>query len=818
MTQNKDKIKFLQVIKDLRSAYETILLPKNLSRTVSFRIFPKGEDREILDKWFEEISEIKYLHLKDLYEEFKAGELNLFINKKLGYDWIYKNKKRFEKFKNTYKILTSKVEEGIRTEISSVLNSFVTNTQKAFYDNKRLVGKILERKDLDDSEKTLIQGLIEEYKKLSIQNYETWQTAKNLTEEFNTLIAEINKERNLKKKRPISNLKRLPSFPLIEKYQNLDDFKNRNNLEFNIKKVKEEFKDRLKYLLNSFEDRYNLKKERIDIKQQEDVISKYLQEKGEQLLKKLKYRKKKSSALKDRFLYWYITKRSSESIENIIKALFNKLEKQKKHLFKKPFDWQGRNKFFNTLFFLTEILYVSSLPEEKRGETLNEINNEITKIKAEFLKGKPVKDSFIISGFGWKDNKPLKAGALILKIDKDNQKEKHQLGITLGISTKAFCLKNDHNKDFYFIVLTGGSRKKSQRKPKEYKLISGHLEKDKDPYSCYFWLYHGKSYLRRILFHKEWGFLSESKNKFFPANARVKRVKNKPGDKFEYYVDITFEYNGDITNIIEDSIKNKISYVLGIDRGEKYPIAYAVLDKDKKVVGNEKGILGKEFAEKLEELHKKRKKKKIGNRILRTQETILHQSISKILKILSNYPAIIVMENLRKGFGKEEKIIAKRVYRKIEKFLELALQYANLPKKYLLKFVDPKDTSIICPNCEFNFNADIKRKILDGLTLKQFENLIKEKSIDLDNKKFLIGSLQINLPEHWVCYLNKYPKNIKLDEIKELIEQNNLKEALEYFKTVTPRISRDKFKCLKCGYEEEADVVGAINIARKYDF
>ncbi len=840
MSGSKDKIKFLSAIRRLRDAYETILLPKNLTRTISFRIFPKGEDRKILNKWFEEISEIKYLHLKDLYDEFKEGKLNLFSNKKLDYAIIYKGKKRFEKFKpkknkkseiiesdkeinNTYKIITSKVEEGIRMDILSIFNGFLTNTQKAFSYNKKKIENLI--KNVVESEEKLIQNLIESYKNLDIKDYKSWQTAKDLTEKINQIIAQINIERNLKKRKSLPKLKRLPAFPLVEKYKDLVEFKKRSNLKFNI----EDFREKIKKLLADFKNKFYLGRER-NIKEKEGVISEYLQKRAEQFLEKLKYRKRKSKLWKDRFLDWYQNSGKNKSIEDVIETLFKKLEKQENHLLKKPFDIQGRNKFFNTLFFITELLYVSNLPEEEKQNALNEINNEITKIKAEFLKGKPIKDSFIISGFSWSSNnktpKPQKLGTLILKKEKDENKEKIKLGIAIGVSNEVFCLKKDHDKDFYFIVLSGGSKKISQRKPKEVQFLEGHLEKKDQYYSCYFWLHHGKSYLRRILFHKDWGFLSkslvESENKFSPTNARFKRVKRKPGDEFEYYVDISFRYEGDTSNMDKETLENKIKYILGIDRGEKYPMAYALLDKETEEIVD-KGILGEEFSEKLEELHKKRKRRKMGNKILRTQETILHQSISKILQILSKYPAIIVMEKLKIGFGKEKKIIAKRVYRKIEKFLGLSLQYANLPKKYLIKFVNPKDTSIICPyyKCNFNFNEEIKRKFLDNLDkakdrVERFKNLITERKINFEDKKISINNLKINLPYSWEIYSDKGPKNIKLDKIKELIEQNKFEEALENFKTITPRITRDKFKCLKCGYEEESDIVGAINIAKRY--
>lgn len=808
--------KYLTTINLLRKSFSTLTLPKNFLRTISFKIFPTKSQKVIFDKWFDEIGEIKYLHFHELFENFKKGKINPFAIKKLDYKSLYKGKDFLKNLKKTYHILCAKTEEGIRTETLSTLNSFVVNTKRIFLENKETLSeneKKLKKLKIDPTPE--FNKLSETFKSINFpfKDIKEWEETKILIEKLNSEIGNLNYQINQisknyqihqisKNKIFLTHLKKLPKFPLLEKYPTLNDFKNRFSL-FEIKY----FLDQAKKQLEEFEEKY-LKQKNLDFKK----ITDYLNTKSQKLFKKIKPQiktSKKAKSFKIRFFYWYFN--FHPSINDLIDGLKKKLEKEKNHLFKKPFDPQGRRHFFNTLFLLTEILYLSQIEEKKREKALAEINSEISKIKSLFLKGKSLKDTFLISGFSWKE-KPLKSASLFL-VRKNHKKH---LGIVLALKNSVYCFKENHPKEIEFLALKGGSRKKSLFVPKHLEIKLGHLEKENDNYCVWFLLHHGKSFLRRFLFHKDWGFLNENPtNKLFPTNARFKRIKERPGDEFQYYVDISFQYEG---KIFTPEIKNKIKYFIGIDRGEKVPIAYAVIGKEKPNEVLKKGIIGKELGEILKKIQKERKKgKRIRKKIRMVQETLLHSSISKILNILAEFPGLIILEKLQKGFGKEKSLIAKRVYQKIENFLFNSLQLANLPK-FLIWKVLPKDTSIICPSCGFNFNEEIKRKIFKKMTPNKFKKMIKENKINLKERYLLLANgKKFYLPEKWKVYFenSNYPVEIDLKKIQELINKKDYKKSLELFQTISPRPSQDKFECGICGFSEDADIVGAINIAKR---
>lgn len=838
----QQKTKFLKILNSIRSKFQKYPASET-TRTVSFRIFPNKEFQEKLNKWFDEISEVRYEHLHDIYERFKANEINIF-KEKISYQNLYKGKKLFEGLRNQYKILNSKTEEGIRQDIEGILKSFVTNTKRKLNKNKsneiriKLLGKLDKlNKILEEISEDELKQKINELKKLydkllqsqyPFNNYQHWKDTASLIEEINKLIKEINKEinflstQNKVELKKLPKLIKLPRFPLVEKYESPKEFKNRFNLIL-FDNIKEDFKNKL----FSLKKKYDVEKEKYLNAEKlnssfKEKLEKYLSKKIDKFEKKLKYFKNKTKSKKRPFEYRLINwiKEKKPEIKTILEGLFERLEKEEKHLEKRLVDKNSVYSYSNTLLILIELVYISQKPEEDQNEIINQVNNEITtELKSLLNKGKSIKDVFTISGFSWSKSKPQKAGCLILK--RENNKDK--LGLVLSNSQSVYCFKEEchehpNKEEFEFIVLKGGGSRKKETNPKQMEIKKGHLvlDEDKNKYACYFWLHHGKSYLRRFLFHSDWGFLGkkDNNNKFYPTNARIKRVKYKPKDDFEYYVDLSFQYYGDKT---QDLDKIDFKYFIGIDRGERNPIAYAVFNKESGKI-EEVGILGENLGKILGELNKKRKKvKKIRNKIKRTKETIIKQSISKILSLLDKYhPALIVLEDLEKEFGAEKSLIPKRTYNKVEKQIQDALELIGFKSgEPLIKKVDPKDTSIICPQCSFNFNEEIKNKILKKLKPEEFLKIIN--NLEEKDGFYYSPDLKIKIPTEWLYYdeKEKYPLSIKIENIKKSIEEEKIEEALNNFKKLTPRITQEQFICLKCGYEEKADIVGAINIAKR---
>lgn len=813
------KRKYLRAINQIRRNFNIDLLPSQLTRTVSFRIFPKKDTKFLLDRYFNESSEAKYRLLLIIFERFKNGNLNLF-DSKIGYSELFKGTGIMKELKERLSILKNKgIEAGLRGEDTiGLLKSFQANTLKRLYRLNSFLKKIITRNDLNSEEKEFFEKINNElanyfifeegksFVKRELLTYQNWQFLRNKVEEIIKKISDFNYERNQQKLSRLEKPQRLPKFPLVEIYPTLESYKERYQLK-DFKLILEEFKKELEIFKNQY-----LNFSAID----ENLLMTYLNGKIQKLIEKEEYvraklkKQIKNKKFREKFLFWVY--KDKPSVNKILESLNNRLQKQEKHLFKKPFDVKGRNEYFNTLFVFSEIVYVSQ--KENTEEAINNINNEITRLKSKFQKGKPTKDTFTIAGFGWTGKTSLKPQyGCTLIVNKDYKENKTKLGIILFTSDSAICYKDNHPKDFYYIVQTGGS-KKPPYTIKKIELKEGHLEKEKDPLSILLSLHFGKSYARRILFHKEWGFLTgSSENRFFLSNARFKRIKEKPGDEFEYYVDITFQYqNVSNKELSFEDIKRKLNYVIGIDRGEKIPLAYAVVDLNGEIV--EKGLLGEKLSQKLLELQRKRVKgRRLRSKIRKLQETILHQSLNEILYILAKYPGVIVLECLRKGFGKERSLIPKRTYTKSENFFRQILEFTGLPIDKIIIKVNPKDTSSICPKCNTNFN-EIKKKLKD-IKRSEIKNL-KDKI--LEEEMLVLDGLKIKIPSKWEIWVeDDKTKSVSLEEIKNLLKEEKYNETKELIKTVTPRIKQEKFVCLNpnCGFEENADIVGAINIAKK---
>ncbi|MCS7201112.1 MAG: zinc ribbon domain-containing protein [Patescibacteria group bacterium] len=882
MTVNQ-KSKLLKTINQIRKRFLSDFTGK-LSRTVCFRIYPKGQFKDRLDRWFNEISEIKFEHLQDIYERFKNGDIQIFKTD-IKYSNLYKGRNLFSNLKERYPIISrggSKIEEGIRQDVEGILKSFVSNTRRILEENKKILSKNQEVLEIiDDKNKILPLNLFNDLKKeyeenitFPFEKIEDWQIAKELTANLNNIISEINSSitffnLNFKRedqqnatikrtKRPkLNHLNLLPLFPLVDRYENIEKFKTR----FNLTTAADLENIFLEYLRN-FKSEYGIEENGLDSMGKnkssndiEKIVSRiiknidskklihYLNEISSKYdFKTSKKRNSRKSTTKirkfrERFFHWISSiNLDEEKINDIFRGLLTRLYKEENHLFKRKFDAKSRNEYFNTLYTLAELVSVSSRDYKHQNETTFSINNKIANLKAVFQKGRPIKDTFTISGFSWGKSKPQKSACLFLR--EDNGKK--SLGIVISRLQTVYNFRlssspNEDQKQFKFIVLRGGGSRKKNVNPKYMNFQEGILDITKDEYACWFKLYHGKSYLRRFIFHKKWGFLNDSKNgdRFYPANARLKRIKIKPGDPYEYYIDITFRYEGNVKKLELSDIKESIKYFIGIDRGEVTPICLAVIDQEGQVIRSEN--LGKEIVDRLKDLDKKKRKKNIRDKIKRTQETMLKQSIAKILNLLLEYPGILVIERLASKFGKEKSIIPLRMYSKIREFIFSILEFGGLAYKSrsryggrirgLLLEVDPKDTSVICPECGFNFNDFRRENSLRGLGVNKFRELLNEGKIDLNNGTVMLKlnskDKTIKIPQKWTIYResSQYPEEVTLDKLKVAIERGeydqDYNEAIRLFTSISPRISQSEFVCLDCGYKENADIVGAINIAKR---
>lgn len=174
-------------------------------------------------------------------------------------------------------------------------------------------------------------------------------------------------------------------------------------------------------------------------------------------------------------------------------------------------------------------------------------------------------------------------------------------------------------------------------------------------------------------------------------------IKNKryTVDKFQFHVPITMNFNNLGNNYINPIVNKYLKYnsedvyVIGIDRGERNLLYYSVIDSKGKIVeqdslnniANEyKGIKYEtDYHDLLDKKEKERdnarKNWKSIENIKELKEGYMSQVINKLAELLKKYKAIIVIEDLNKGFKNSRIKVEKQVYQKFEKMLIDKLNY-----------------------------------------------------------------------------------------------------------------------------------------------
>lgn len=159
-------------------------------------------------------------------------------------------------------------------------------------------------------------------------------------------------------------------------------------------------------------------------------------------------------------------------------------------------------------------------------------------------------------------------------------------------------------------------------------------------------------------------------------------------DKFQFHVPITINFKAagqtNITPIVQDTIrKGGFSHVIGIDRGERHLLYLSLIDLHGNIVKqmtlndiineykgttyqtNYHDLLAKREGERTEA---RRSWDTIEN-IKELKEGYLSQIIHIISKMMVEYNAIVVLEDLNTGFMRGRQKIERQVYEKFEKML-----------------------------------------------------------------------------------------------------------------------------------------------------
>lgn len=173
-------------------------------------------------------------------------------------------------------------------------------------------------------------------------------------------------------------------------------------------------------------------------------------------------------------------------------------------------------------------------------------------------------------------------------------------------------------------------------------------------------------------------------------------IKNKrfTVDMFQFHVPITINFkatgNDNINSIVQEVIRNNgIEHIIGIDRGERHLLYLSLIDLSGNIIKqmtlneiineykgntyktNYKDLLTAREGDRTEA---RRNWQKIEN-IKDIKEGYLGQVVHIIAKMMVEYKAIVVLEDLNMGFMRGRQKIERQVYEKFEKMLIDKLSY-----------------------------------------------------------------------------------------------------------------------------------------------
>lgn len=166
-------------------------------------------------------------------------------------------------------------------------------------------------------------------------------------------------------------------------------------------------------------------------------------------------------------------------------------------------------------------------------------------------------------------------------------------------------------------------------------------------------------------------------------------------DKFQFHVPITMNFKAEGENRFNLKVNNKIAvsddiHIIGIDRGERNLLYLSVIDMNGKIVEqmslNEILTYGKDASVRKRDYHRllsDREKENLQarqnwttiNTIKELKEGYLSQVVYVISRLMVEYNAILVLEDLNFGFKRGRQKFERQVYQKFEKMLIDKLNY-----------------------------------------------------------------------------------------------------------------------------------------------
>lgn len=185
----------------------------------------------------------------------------------------------------------------------------------------------------------------------------------------------------------------------------------------------------------------------------------------------------------------------------------------------------------------------------------------------------------------------------------------------------------------------------------------------------------------------------KNKNKKNPVRERILHydlIKDKryTEDKFLFHVPITLNFKSsnanNINNLVREHLKDSDNYnIIGIDRGERHLLYLVVIDKNGKILEQTSlnNIINKHdgityTTDYHELLDQKEKDRSAARQNWQTIENIkelkagyLSQVVHKVAQLMVKHNAIVILEDLNRGFIRSRFKIEKQIYQKFEKML-----------------------------------------------------------------------------------------------------------------------------------------------------
>ena len=194
----------------------------------------------------------------------------------------------------------------------------------------------------------------------------------------------------------------------------------------------------------------------------------------------------------------------------------------------------------------------------------------------------------------------------------------------------------------------------------------------------------------------------ETKKKKPTSKFKYDIIKNKryTEDKFQFHVPITLNFKNQQVNYINEIVNKNLKnnndiHVIGVDRGERNLLYISVVDLKGNIVYQEslneiinvhngreyKADYHKLLSDRGDMMEMARKNWKDIENIKELKEGYMSQVINKIIKLMLKYNAIVVIEDLNKGFKNSRIKVEKQVYQKFEKMLIDKLNYVVIKDK-----------------------------------------------------------------------------------------------------------------------------------------